>query len=345
MVPISAMVEEFERGAWVADLILNAPYEGSFELGGDTWTGTEVGPALLEGGKYLVRVVGGKNGLKTKLAERFYKGGANLSSVIRDILTASGESGTTEVTAPAPTYQRQAATAGQALEQACDTFAATWWADRTGALHVATARPSGEAASGIRVASDIDGSVLLQVQTSAGIAPGLTYEGKTIRHLRWRLSPEKLIVELSFSTFSLPRHTTDYLKQYSAKVDKQNADGSLDLIVGGKFGLTQVTWLTGGPGKVIAKQGDLVSVGFWEGDPRKPYAIGLSASSDYLIDCGTILIGTITTGTAATQTTQHAYIEPGDQHDTEVLLQQTALTAVAPILVRLKGIVIRVDDR
>jgi hypothetical protein len=302
----------------------------------------------LEGGKYLVRVVGGKNGLKTALKERFYKGGANLTSVVRDILTAAGESGTTELVAPAPTYQRQAATAGQALEKACDTFAATWWVDRSGAFHVATARPEGESATGTRIASDIDGSVLLQVQGSAGIVPGLTYEDKTIKHLRWRLTPEKLIVEISFAAFSLPRHNTDYLKQYSAKVDKQNTDGSLDLIVGGKFGLTQVTWLTGGPGKVDAKQGDLVSVGFWEGDPRKPYAIGLSPTSDYLIDCGTIIICQVApavSGAVPPCAVTSQYIEPGDTHDLAVTLALGALSVLTPQAIRLKGRVIRVDDR
>lgn len=344
MIPLSALVEEAESGAWVADLVLKDAYEGSFEFGGDTWTGTAIS-SVAEGGKYLVRVVGGKGKLGTKLAERYYKGGATAKGLASDILKAAGETGTPELASPAPTYQRQAQSAGQALDQLCETFGGTWWVDRSGAVNVATARPGGEAATGTRVASDVDGSVLLQVQTSAGILPGMTYEGKTIRHLRWRLSPEKLVVEISFAAFALPRYNTDYLKTYSAKVDKQNPDGTLDLIVGGKFGLTQVTWLTGGPGKVEALEGDLVSVGFWEGDPRKPYAIGLSPQSDYLVDCGTILIGTVTVGSPGTQTTNHMYVEPGENHDLAVIQAALTLVAQAPIAVRLKGIVIRKVDR
>jgi hypothetical protein len=39
---IDAQVEEFEHGAWVADLSSLDAFSGSFDMAGSKWTGTKV---------------------------------------------------------------------------------------------------------------------------------------------------------------------------------------------------------------------------------------------------------------------------------------------------------------
>lgn len=335
---ISASIEEHERGAWVAELVTTTTYEGSFIAGGSTWVGTIVGIPQKVGGRYKTTVVGGKGKLSLPIKERFYKGGASIATIFRDML--NGEQGQTSLTARAPTYQRQAGKLGEALDYLSDTYGVIWWVDRDGTLRLEKTRENGEITHGVVLERDVDTSVTLSVAKAEGIIPGKAFEGRIIRHVRWLLSPQSLRAELSFKAYEIPLVGVDYLKKYSAVVERQNADGSLDLVVNGRFGLTNVKWFSSIPANVQINQGDIVTVGFWAGDPRQPYAEGLNqitggspvARVGDTTNGGTLLIGQNVVSFAVAG----MFIPPGPTHEAELAAALISLTASGtPVLIQL----------
>jgi hypothetical protein len=65
-----------------------------------------------------------------------------------------------------------------------------------------------------------------------------------------------------------------YERTYSAKVSKQRGDGSVDVIVAGRYELSNIPLLAGWPGsRITVKPGELVSVGFFNGNRSQPYAV------------------------------------------------------------------------
>lgn len=288
---ISATVEEYYQGAWTATVEQTEAYEGSFELGGYTWVGTATHQEQDEG-RVKLQIVGGRGGLSRQVAERQYYGGASVNSILQDILKACGETGSTAVTTRAPSYQRQACTAGQALDYLVKTYGLTWFVTREGTVSVVASRPvSVPTQSSFQVLARDSLGPILQVNSDANLTPGDSWDNQTIRHIRWIQDPMRLVAEVSFKESILKPEGLDYHKTYGAKVERQNSDGTLDVIVNGKFGLSKVKWLAGVPGWVEAKEGDLVSVGFWNADPRQPYAQGieLGSQTQHAIDIGELM--------------------------------------------------------
>lgn len=294
-IPAGANIEEFYRGAWVAEVTETVPPDGTFEIGGITWQGTVLAPGVVrDGGRYRARVVGGKGKLSTRLPARNYPASITYGTLARDIISESGElPGIVETGGRAPYYERSNGTAGQALGELCDTGAMTWWVGRDGLVNVATERPTDGAVSADKapqLLASTDGSITLDVGNVVDVQLGMTLStGSVIRHIRW-VFDNKLNAECSPTQPFPETSATFYLKTYGAKVDKQNGNGSVNVIVDGKYTLDNVQLFSALPGTSIkVDPGEAVTVAFFGGVPTVPFAIGFS--QDALAGAALALVG------------------------------------------------------
>lgn len=287
MIPIHCKILEVYRGTWVADTTTTEIPTGEFEFGEMTWKGT-VAPTgfVQDGARYYARIVGGKGRLGAEVVEKNYTVSAPFARVARDIIVACGETvGSITLTNSAAYYERARGTAGQALNDLCDQAGAVWWVGRDGTVNVAPARTDTAAVDtdkAFQIGADIDGATIFDVINASDVLPGRTANGKTIRAIHWSLTPDSLVAECSPSQPSIPdgRGREFYLKQYQAKVSKQNGDKSVDVIADGKFSLSSVPLLPGIVGTPTMKGGDLVVVGWLGGQPSTPYAIPAQQAGD-----------------------------------------------------------------
>jgi hypothetical protein len=299
---ISATIEEMLRGAWVADTVDTVAPTGAFTTAdGVGWSGAVFSQSL-DGGRYYARIVGGKGKLATVLPDKWYNGTSLIDQIVSDAVAEAGETiGTSNLGTRVDSWMRKSTTLGQTLSQIAETMGAIWWVGRDGKINMSATR------SGVDVpedsvnvtSSDVDGSVFLNPFPAAPvIAPAGTWKGQTIRHVRWVQVPENITATLLFHELESPPLTWDYLRTYSAKVDRQNADGSIDVIADSKFAVTNVKWLAGLPGKIVINGGDEVTIGWLGGDPRTPIAWGIkmgtngkaAARVDDSVDCGWLVL-------------------------------------------------------
>ena len=285
MTPISALIDEPARGAWVADTVTAEQPTGSFELGDTTWSGAIASPgAVLDGSRYRCRIVGGKGKLGTVLRDKNYSGAVSWVRIAQDIIRDAGElAGALTVSGNASYYERvPGLTAGQALAELCAAANATWWVGRDGLVNVAPARVASavDETNAHRVAYDVDGTVVLNETRAADVNPGQTLDGKPIAALRWSLTPERLTVECAFTSVTFPdQRERFYERTYSAKVHQQNGDGSVDVIANGLFAMSRVPLLSGVPGaQLTVLPGELVCVGFFNANRSQPYALAMQQS-------------------------------------------------------------------
>jgi hypothetical protein len=275
---IQLEAEEFEQGAWVADLVDADAFAGSFVLGGDTWVGTAV-QSRVDFNRNYTRVIGGANKLATVLQDRWYAGNASLQVAVSDICKECGESfGSATPGVFLNTYQRIKGTAAQALDQLAQLFGQIWWIGRDGKVNMAVTRPTGAPADGTRLSSDTDASALLA--EPSGVQLGVSYltgaqQMAQIRHVRWNYTPERTTAQIYPLPFLFrPPVQTAYDRVYSARVDRDNGDGTIDVIADARFGVTKVPLLCGVPhSKVKVDGGDAVALAFFGGDPQKPFAL------------------------------------------------------------------------
>lgn len=150
-----------------------------------------------------------------------------------------------------------------------------------------------------------------------------------------------------------------YHRLYSCSVQGQDAAGLLDLLPDDETirgtGLSKVKIRHGLPGFTVkVPTGASVLLGFENGDPRKPYASlwdpgsvtsltfdqGTKAVArvDDTAVCGTLLLGTVTTGSPATQTTAHAYFPPGTPEAT-ITAAIAAMVTQAPLRVNIASVI------
>ena len=286
-VPTFAKVLEVYRGAWVADIISADAPTGSFELDERTWSGTVIPTGYVQdGSRYMARIVGGKGKLSTLIPFKNYAGGFSLAYIAREIIAAGGEVAGT-VTAPARVsyYERQNGTVGQCLSALCDAGGLTWWVARDGSINVAATRSTVSAIDtekAHQVGADADGGTTYDVVTADDVQPGMLANGKSVRAIYWRLSSKSLHAECMPVQPSIPdtRGASFYQKTYSAKVEQQHADGSVDVIANGAFKLANVPLLVGVVGRVTLQPGELVTVGWLGGSPSAPYAVPAQAGAD-----------------------------------------------------------------
>lgn len=282
MIPFSATIDEFEQGSWVADIVTFDQFSGTFQLqsDGDTWTGTKVSERF-DDGKFYTRVIGGQNHLATVIDDKYYNGSVSLTAALQDICNDGGESiGSAKAAIFLTPFMRIRGKVSEALQTLAEAFSLMWWIDRDGTLSVNDARQGSGSATGYRVKSDTDSCVTLDEST--GVKLGATYSSDendtmTIRHVRWRLTKAQLLADIYAVPF-LFRPPTDnrYSGLRDARVDRDNGDGTIDVIASGRFGVTKVQLLCGVPGsKVEVRGGEIVSLGFFGSDPQKPFAIAM----------------------------------------------------------------------
>lgn len=353
MLPSSCIIEETERGAWVADCTFASEPNGLVSLGED-WTGTILS-SRQEGGKFLSRIIGGKGGLGRPVKDRQYLGATSAKKIFESILSEGGETAGPALTDRLVNYTKQRGTVGQALNALADTLGAEWRVLRDGT--VTLYRPvSGtelDSKKYTRTGADIDGAAFLTVDSTVPVTLGQTFEGKRIRSIRWGLTKARLEAEVSADLTSIVPSEIDYLRTYSAKVERQNSDGSLDLIVDGRFGLSQVPWLVGLPAKVTALPGDLVNVAWYKADPRAPYcySTGQVSSGQSIarvgdsLTAGTLVIPTTLAGVTGPVPFQITYIPPGPDLEAQVAAAMLAMTPFAPVRVDLTGLITSGQDR
>lgn len=295
---IEIVVEEFEQGTWIADVKDVEPIDGSFDLAGETWSGTVL-HSREENGVYLARILGGKNGLSKQVRDRYYERATQYADVIRAIATEAGESVGSVDAGQVQTYMRIAGSAGNALDKFCETYGLQWWISRSGILQVQRSRPSGPAALGVRVESGPDGFVI--VRNPENVQIGGTFENNPIRHIRWFQTGDLFEVVLYPTPFDevAKALALDYGRLHLARVQAQKPDGTLDVIVAARFNVTKVPMLSGVPtARIDMSAGDIVVLGFYGGDPRAPFAIATMQASgphtggkavarvDDAVDCG-----------------------------------------------------------
>lgn len=371
MIPVSGYVEEPERGAWVADLRFSASPSGAFELvsGEASWSGTVLYSEDAGGGMFPTRIVGGAGKLGTIVPDKWYRGGGTGNTIAADIIRSAGEqAGTIDLPVRCPQYHRNRGTAGEALDALCDLLGADWWTARDGTICAGTRPETDLDLTGrVKVETVSDGSVTLSVTSTLGIVPGAMYAGNKSRHVRYSLG-DKLTVELSRRPWPcVVQDTTelDLSATHKAVCESQNGDGTLNLIVDGRYSLTAVPWLSGVPGKVTINTGDLVSVGFWNRDQRQPYAFAIGQSTGTLapsarvqdqVEGGTLIIGQNPTfAIAAVYVPPTPWPTPDDAGKAQALAIHTAAVAAAvgamtsggfvPIPLALSGLISSGDAR
>jgi len=300
-------------GAWHAD-VRATPQQGTdpvvlsgqvtLELDGLTLVGTVVRSAP-EDGMIAARIVGGAGGFGLTLAARYYRGSPTVRRIVEDLLRDCGEtldadSDSAVLATALGTWQRASEPAGAALTRILAAHGGSWRVNPAGTVLIVGAEawptvepehtlvPGTEGASGsVRVAWP-DG-------TPADVLPGITFRGSQIRYVVHELAPDGLRTELrtenpgGFIDRLRSKLSVDawFARMWPAVVEAQNADGSIDVVVANRFGLTAVPIRHGIPGlTVLVPQGHRVLVGFEAADPRAPYA-ALWATS------GTAKLGTL----------------------------------------------------
>jgi hypothetical protein len=341
------VVEEPYSGAWVADTVDTAAPTGSVAMPGtDPWIGTVVS-SVQDGGRYLSRIVGGRGGLGKTLPDRWYNGTLLADTVAQDAIAEASESaGSVALGVRIDSWLRKADTLGNALSQLVATSGGVWWLARDGSVNVGPSRAGSviSPSTVAKVSTDVDGSVLLNLNTAV-VKPGDTWLGRTIKHVRHTLTSDSFTSAISFDDLPSLTLSLDYLRTYSARVDSQHSDGTLDLIADGRFAVTSVPWLTGVPAKVTILPGDLVTLGWLGGDPRAPYAALLAQTSGTkaaagvgdTVDCGWLVYPIQGTGVGTVVIPPLLYFPAGDLGAAAARL--AAVPPYGPDPINLQGVI------
>ena len=274
MIVVEAMIEEFEQGAWVADLLSVEQYDGSFDFSGETWTGAMVSERL-EFERWHTRVVGGAGNLGAQVLDKFYSGQVSLQVAAQDVCRECSEAfGSAQPGVFLTTLDRLKGPARGALDSLALAFDLIWWVGRDGNVNVRTRPPASEA-KGSRVSSAADSVLLVEPES---LVIGSTYDSKPVRHIRWEYSAKRFAARVYFVPFVFRAPVeTRYDRVYSALVDKDNGDGTIDVIADQRFGVTKVRLFGGVPGSTVKmNSGEVVMLGFFAGDPQKPYAMAMA---------------------------------------------------------------------
>lgn len=296
---VTALVSLPLTGAWHADIEVSPRQGGdgtalsgavTLELDGLTLTGTVL-RSQVDDKLIGARITGGNGGLSLQISERYYKGSPTVRAIVEDILRDAGEvlasdSSPTVLSAVLNTWQRAAEPAGEALSRLLASYGASWRVKPDGSVLIVgsetwpTVEPAYILVPGSSPAEGFY-RIAWRGNTPADVLPGITFLGRQIRYVVHELRPDGMRTELRFveprSLLERMRAliSTDvwYAQLIPGIVEKQNADGSVDVVVENRFGLTQVPLRSGVPGlRVLVGQGQQVLVGFEQNDPRKPFA-------------------------------------------------------------------------
>jgi hypothetical protein len=311
MTLLEAHIEEFETGTWVADLIADQTFgpRGQFRLpDGSTWIGTRVSE-VQDRGRFFSKVVGGNGSLGAVVLDQFYQGQVALSAVVASVCSpgpSPGDQGETPSNVQAGVflgqYMRQVGTRGEALDDIAKAAGGAvspgsapmlWWIGRDGTLQMqapdtlSEARPTQAPVTGTQNMDKVDVDASVELVTPSGAVLGATYGvgAQVVRHLRWKYTPQSFSARLFFVPFIFRAPTqTKYDRTYDAKIVADHGDGTVDVIAyrspsEGKapaFQVANVQLFCGVPGaKAKMNAGEEVTLGFFSGDPQKPFAMSM----------------------------------------------------------------------
>lgn len=285
---LTATIHEPIEGRWWIDLAMPAGDELSglhaFTLGTTSWVGTVTDPTI-DGSRRRMRLVGGRNGLRAKVSDKFYRGGVTLGQIATEILASGGElldPASDLLTRKIETWQRFEGPAIEALTDLVHANKLAWRITRAGMVKL-TLLPHlfpGQEHPGTLLEDD-GRSILIAVQ-SPDIEPGVTVNGHQIHRIVWESTAERISGSLHY--FSPPdvRRVQDHRSIAEAGIDAQRDDDSLDVIAASRYGLTEVPLFTGLPGvSVRVAPGSQTLVAF-AGSPRRPVAFGSRGGSSGL---------------------------------------------------------------
>jgi hypothetical protein len=306
---LEAHIEEFEQGTWVADLIADQAFNGTFQLiDGSTWVGTKVAE-IQDRGRYFSKVVGGKGSLGATVLDAFYQGKVSLQVIVNAVCASAGGAKDKGETAGniAPgvfleQYQRFVGLRSEALDAIAKAAGGAvtpgadpllWWIDRAGLLQMqlpnATTggRVNPKVVTGTQDMNkvEVDGSVELAQPSNAELGAMYGTPAQAVRHIRWSMTQDKFTARLFFVPFIFRAPVqTKYDRMYEAKIIADNGDGTVDVLAyrspsEGKapaFNVSKAQLFCGVPGsKVKMSAGETVTLGFFAGDPQKPFCMSM----------------------------------------------------------------------
>lgn len=287
---LGAHIAEPERGAWWAEVQVTGPEPLSgpvtIDIDGVTWQGTARSSAD-DGGRQRALVFGGADQLGTIVADRQYQGGTTVGTVVGDLLRDAGEtlataaqgSDATALSTALPHWQRLRAPAIHAIDLLTSLMGLRWRMLRSGLVAVLGEPTYPETAATARVLADDSAAEVLTVAVDAPtIEPGQTIADKRVRRIEWTLTGDSLRGACYYGT-AAPRTVPEQRSIWTAGLDAQNSDGTLDLIASARYGLRSVPYYSGLPGvRVEPKPGAALLGGFAQGDPRAPVAFAARGS-------------------------------------------------------------------
>lgn len=270
--------------------------------------------ALKSSGRVSGMVVGGAGGLETTLPAKQYVA-PKVQAVLDDILRPAGETLSTTVASSVTvrvltTWQRAEGTAQEAISAVAESLGMPWRVLLDGTIWLGEETWTDPALE-CRTLNDDQATGTVTVSLLPSLLPGATFQGLRLEQVNHVLDPAEPRTEASqtspaaaLAAFLGPAEKRiRYSRSYSARVVKQNGDGTLQVLPDDSMfkgsGVDQVKIRLGVPGTCTVPKGARVELQFEGGDPQKPIAtaffdgqltlLNLGAGTDFVALAGKVL--------------------------------------------------------
>ena len=306
-----------QTGAWMATCEVDHTSDDQkiptgpfvFDIDGVEFRGTVVPDRSgAHGARQRVRVVGGAGGLDTDIPARNYAGGLTRArTIVGDILRDSGESLSIEASSDfldrrVEGWQRARGKAKHALDAICQKLGCSWRVLRDGTVWIGEDKwPEVEPAGTVEDQDWGDGHITIAPDFPT-LVPGVIVRGQRVQQVVYRFGGPNIGLRATLHTNSARglldgiqqrlERKTQYGYRYRCKVTRQNADGTVDVMIDdermkGK-GVSKCRMRFGLPGvRAVVSAGARCLVGWDDGDPALPYVDGWeSAAAFETIDIG-----------------------------------------------------------
>jgi len=289
---LSGAVKIPRVGPWTAEVEIRTEtaYTGpaTLKLENTEFVGTASRSSLKGPSRVACAVVGGAGGLGVEVPARQYVA-PKVSLVLGDILRVGGESLSTTVSASLTgrvltSWQRASGTVSEAIAALAEALGVSWRVLLDGTIWLGTDTWT-EATPACQILDDDQATGTVQISLTPSLLPGTTFRGQRLEYVRHELGAGDGRTEASSTSpaaalgaFLGPTEKRiRYSRSYTARVVKQNANGTLQVLPDDKTfkgsGLDQVKIRLGVPGTVTVPSGAHVEIVFEDGDPQKPAAV------------------------------------------------------------------------
>jgi hypothetical protein len=283
-------------GAWHAKIQTagESPLSGAVTIrsGGQAFVGTVLRSGV-DGGRVLTRVAGGAGKLPTQLPAKNYANstGVKIRQVIADLLREAGEelssaSESALLDRTVPKWERSAGPASGALRDVLEPFGGVWRVLADGTVWVGPVSFPAQAVDHVLLDEDWIAGVLEIASERPELRPGVTFLGHRVSYVVHRFDPGRLRTEahivgspanLLERMLEPVRREIDFSRPWPAKVTKQNADGTVQVLpdderIRGR-GMDKVPIRYGIPAEIEVSQGARCLIAFAGGDPARPFVL------------------------------------------------------------------------